>query len=77
MAKVTALGCALSSVTGAFAAVGDDPYDAAVAAVAVFGIAGEIAAERAKGPGSYRVAFLDALESISGRDIESCLKIVD
>jgi hydroxyethylthiazole kinase len=76
MAKVTALGCALSAVTGAFAAVGNDPYEASVAAVAVFGIAGEIAAERAKGPGSYRVAFLDILEAIGGKDIESRLKIV-
>ncbi|MDR3420485.1 MAG: hydroxyethylthiazole kinase [Xanthobacteraceae bacterium] len=77
MAKVTALGCALSSVTGAFAAVGADPFEASVAAVAVFGIAGEIAAERAKGPGSYRVAFLDELEAIGGKDIMSRLKIVD
>jgi hydroxyethylthiazole kinase len=77
MAKVTALGCALSGVTGAFAATAGDPYEAALAAAAVFGIAGEIAAERAKGPGSFRVAFLDILESIKGNDIESRLKIAD
>jgi hydroxyethylthiazole kinase len=77
MAKVTALGCALSGVTGAFAATAGDPYEAALAAAAVFGIAGEIAAERAKGPGSFRVAFLDVLESIKGNDIESRLKIAD
>ncbi|MGA3308440.1 MAG: hydroxyethylthiazole kinase [Xanthobacteraceae bacterium] len=77
MAKVTALGCALSAVTGAFAAITTDKFDAAVAAVAVYGIAGEIAAEPAKGPGSYRVAFLDELEAIGAKDIERHLKIVD
>ncbi len=77
MAKVTALGCALSAVTGAFAAVGTDKFDAAVAAVAVYGIVGEIAAEQVKGPGSYRVAFLDGLELIGPKEIESRLRIVD
>ena len=77
MAKVTALGCALSAVTGAFAAVATDKFDAAVAAVAVYGIVGEIAAEQAKGPGSYRVAFLDGLESIGPKEIESRLRTVD
>ena len=77
MAKVTALGCALSAVTGAFAAVAADKFDAAVAAVAVYGVVGEIAAERAKGPGSYRVAFLDLLEAVRPQDIEGRLKIVD
>ena len=74
MAKVTALGCALSAVTGAFAAVAADKFDAAVA---VYGIVGEIAAEQAKGPGSYRVAFLDGLESIGPKEIESRLRTVD
>ena len=77
MAKVTALGCALSAVTGAFAAVAADKFDAAVAAVTVYGVVGEIAAERAKGPGSYRVAFLDLLEAVRPQDIEGRLKIVD
>lgn len=77
MAKVTALGCALSAVTGAFAAVTSDPFEAGIAAVAVYGIAGEIAAEKAKGAGSYRVAFLDALESVGPKDIQDRLKIAD
>lgn len=75
MAKVTALGCALSAVVGAFAALGADTIEASVAAVAVYGIAGEMAAEKAKGPGSYRVEFLDALESVGPREIETRLKI--
>lgn len=77
MAKVTAVGCALSAVTGAFAAVGAEVFEAGVAAVAAYGIAGEIAAERATGPGSYRVAFLDALEAIGPSDIKARLTIAD
>jgi hydroxyethylthiazole kinase len=77
MAKVTALGCALSAVTGAFAAVSADPFEGGIAAVAVYGIAGDMAAEKANGAGSYRVAFLDALEAIAPKDITSRLKIID
>jgi hydroxyethylthiazole kinase len=77
MAKVTALGCALSAVTGAFAAVYPDPFEASVAAVAVYGIAGELAAVATTRPGSYRVAFLDMLEAIGPQDITASLKVTD
>ena len=77
MAKVTALGCALSAVTGAFAAVSADSLTAGLAAVAVYGIAGEMAAEKTTSPGSYRVAFIDALESVGPRDIEARLKLAE
>ena len=43
MGQVTAVGCALSAVTGAFCAV-VAPLEAAVAAAACFGVAGEMAA---------------------------------
>jgi hydroxyethylthiazole kinase len=75
MAKVTALGCALSAITGAFAAVASDAFEAAVAATAVYGIAGEIAADKAAHPGSYRVAFLDALDAIGTEDIKKRLSL--
>jgi hydroxyethylthiazole kinase len=76
MAKVTALGCALSAITGAFAAVGADAFEAGVAAVAVYGVAGEMAAEKADHPGSYRVAFLDTLDAITPDDVTTRLKII-
>ncbi len=77
MAKVTALGCALSAVTGAFAAVCPDAFEAGIAAVAVYGITGEMAAEKTRGPGSYRVAFLDALEAIGTKDVAARLRVAD
>lgn len=69
MDRVTALGCAVSAVAGAFLAVAERPYDAAVAALLVAGIAGELAEARAHGPGSFAVAWLDALHAITADDV--------
>jgi hydroxyethylthiazole kinase len=75
MPKVTGLGCTASALCGAFAAVNPNPFAATVSAMAVMGIAGEIAAEKSKGPGSMQVEFLDALYNMTGAEIEQRLKI--
>ena len=75
MARVTAIGCALSGVVGAFAGVEGDAFAATAAALAIYGVAGEIAADRAQGPGSFRVAFLDALDAVGADDIRKRLKL--
>ena len=59
----TALGCALSAVTAAFAAV-RPPFEAAAAALAVFGAAGAEAAERCRGPGHLPAEICDALHAM-------------
>jgi hydroxyethylthiazole kinase len=41
-------------------------FAAAVAAVAVMGIAGELAFEKARLPGSFRVALIDSIYGITG-----------
>lgn len=69
MPKVTALGCALTALTGGFAAVAD-PLDASVAACALFAEAGARAAEESSGPGSFSVAFLDQLHRLQPRDLD-------
>ena len=56
----TALGCALSAVTAAFAAV-RPPREAAIAALAVFGAAGSVAAGNCRGPGHLPAELCDAL----------------
>ncbi len=71
LASVTGTGCMSSALTGCFLAV-DEPFDAAVAALVAFGVAGEDAARDANGPGSFHVALYDALaaldpESLDGR----------
>jgi len=75
MSRVTALGCTASALTGAFAAVNRSPLHAAVHAMAVTGIAGEMAAARAEGPGSLQVRFLDALYTMNAQDLAGHLRI--
>jgi hydroxyethylthiazole kinase len=77
MSKVTGLGCTATALTGAFAATHQDPFEATSCAMAVIGIAGEIAAAKANGPGSFQSLFLDALYNLSEADIQSRLKASD
>ncbi|MBN1470221.1 MAG: hydroxyethylthiazole kinase [Syntrophaceae bacterium] len=77
MSRVTGLGCTASALCGAFAAVEKRPFVATTAAMAVMGIAGEIAADTATGPGSLQIHFLDSLYNISEDDISRHLKIED
>jgi hydroxyethylthiazole kinase len=56
----TALGCSLSAITAAFAAV-RPPREAAIAALAVFGAAGSVAAQNCRGPGHLPAEICDAL----------------
>jgi hydroxyethylthiazole kinase len=64
MTQVTAMGCAGSALVAACLAVESDPWRATVAALLAFGVAGERAAAQAKGPGSFAVAFVDALHGL-------------
>jgi len=64
MAKVTAMGCAGSAVLAACLAVEADRFRAAVSALLLFGIAGEVAAQHSRGPGSFAIAIIDALAAL-------------
>jgi hydroxyethylthiazole kinase len=75
MPRVTGLGCTATALTGAFAAVNPSHLDAAVHAMAVMGIAGELAAAQSPGPGTFQVRFLDALYLLRESDIRSRLKL--
>jgi hydroxyethylthiazole kinase len=64
MARVTAMGCAAGALVAAGLACGGDAFTAAASGLAALGIAGEIAGETARGPGSFAVAILDALANL-------------
>jgi len=64
MTKVTGLGCASSALVAACRAVEPEADLAAAAALTAYGIAGEIAAERAEGPGSFAMHLIDALAGL-------------
>jgi hydroxyethylthiazole kinase len=75
MPRVTGMGCTASALAGAFAAVNPSAHDAAVNAMAVMGIAGEMAADGAGGPGTFLPRFLDALYLLDESDIRKRLKV--
>jgi hydroxyethylthiazole kinase len=64
MDRVTALGCAATAVATAFRAVEPDALVAAAAALVTVGVAGEVAAAMAEGPGSFAIAILDVLAGL-------------
>jgi len=65
MTKVTGMGCTATALTGAFAAVKPDYFRAALHAIAVMGICGELAARIHPAPGSLQVNFLNALYELT------------
>jgi hydroxyethylthiazole kinase len=75
MPRVTGMGCTASALTGAFAAVNPSAREAAVNAMAVMGIAGELAAEQARGPGTFLDEFLDALYRLDESDIRERVRV--
>ncbi|MEM7427180.1 MAG: hydroxyethylthiazole kinase [Pseudomonadota bacterium] len=69
MAQVTAMGCAMSALIAAFSAVHEDHFEAAAAALLVTGVSGDLAAAKAKGPGSFVPGFLDELAGLSAHTL--------
>ncbi|MCB9944372.1 MAG: hydroxyethylthiazole kinase [Geminicoccaceae bacterium] len=69
MARITAMGCALSALNGAFLAVDPDPFTATASALLVFAIAGDIAAGKAGGPGTFQPHLIDAIYHLDGPTI--------
>lgn len=62
---ITGSGCTVTTLIGAFLTVDPDPLTAAASALSFFGLAGEMAAEKAAAPGSFKVALLDAIYDLS------------
>lgn len=66
MTRITGVGCSASALVGAFCAVQPDAWRATVSAMALMGLAGEVAAEkvvvRRQGVGSMQIALLDELQ---------------
>lgn len=71
MARVTGVGCAQGAIAAAFLGTlgGKARWESTLAAALVVAIAGELAAAKAKGPGSFVPAFLDALDALKPEDV--------
>jgi len=75
MQQVTGLGCSATAVCGAFLAIEQDTYIAAVAAMALFSLSGELAQQHAAGPGSLQVELLNKLYNITEDEFFTHLKL--
>ncbi|OAY28201.1 hydroxyethylthiazole kinase [Manihot esculenta] len=76
MQKITATGCAVTALIAAFVAV--DPLhalEATASALSIFGIAGELGMDMAKGPASLRMHLIDSLYGIDQAVLLSRAKI--
>ncbi len=75
MSKIVGTGCVLGALLAALSVHANSSKIAAIAALGWFSIAGEIAAEKASGPGSFKPLFLDTLHSLSVDQIRDRLLI--
>jgi hydroxyethylthiazole kinase len=75
LGAVSGTGCMSTAITGCFLAARDDPLAAAAEALAAFGVAGEDAAEGARGPGSFHVALYDALYNLDPATLDTRARI--
>ncbi|WP_205648496.1 hydroxyethylthiazole kinase [Acuticoccus kandeliae] len=73
--RVIATGCAAGALSAAMVAVEEDPFVAALAALALMSVAAEIAAVDARGPGSFAVGLLDSLAATDGETLLTRLKL--
>ena len=75
MSHVTGTGCTATVMIGAFLAVDPDPLEAATTGLSYFGLAGEKAAAKALGPGSFQIALLDALYEMKEEEMRAGARI--
>lgn len=74
MPMVTALGCTATALCGAFMAVEEDAFSAALNTMALMGVAGEIAAQECPGTGSLAVRIIDCLSTFNPELISQMVK---
>lgn len=78
MTRVTGIGCGLSAVTAAFCAVAEGRLvEATAAAFGFYGLCADLAVKISDMPGSFQVAFVDALSSTGAEDIRRSLKVTE
>ncbi len=67
--QVTAMGCTATALLGAFLAVNSSAFSAAVHAMGLMGVCGELAVAKTAGPASFRVAFIDEISSLNASNL--------
>ena len=76
LGTITGTGCMLGALCGTYLTeAAESRGQAVLAAAAVMGIAGELGAENSRGPGSFQIAFLDALYDLQEEEIRNRLRL--
>lgn len=80
MSRVTGTGCMLSALTAAFCGANHDQIlEAAAAATAVMGVAGDIACKKTEemggGTGTFRVCLMDAVSLMDAQTLQGGMNI--
>lgn len=73
MPLVTGMGCTLTAIIAAFAALDPHFYEAAAAATTYVGLCGQAAHRFAKAPASFQMAFIDALYQMPLEEMDHAL----
>ena len=74
LSRITGTGCMAGALCGVYLA-GGDPLTAAVLGVSVLNIAGELAQESAKGPGSFQINLQDEMYGLTDSILQDRLKL--
>ena len=69
LTKVVGMGCSLTAVIASFLTVNADSFNAAIHAMALFGLAGQLSSRTAAGPGTFYVQLLDTLSTLQVGDL--------
>jgi len=75
MSCIVGTGCMAASVIGAFAAVEKDYAFASASALVCYGIAGELAADQSRGPGTFKQNFFDEFYNLDNEKIRRLTNI--
>jgi len=77
LTTITGTGCMATTAIAAFAAVESDRLIAAAGGLACLGLAAEMAAQKASGPASFKVALLDQLYNLQPEQLAQGAKVVE
>lgn len=76
LASITGSGCMATTLVAAFLAVEADAWKASIAALVALGLAGELAAQQAAGPGTFRSHLIDAVAALDEEAIRRGQKVM-
>ncbi len=77
LSLITGSGCMASAVVGCCLGAWNDAFEASVGGITAYNIAGETAAEKSSGPGTFRQLLFDAMHHQKSYDLEEREKVLE